>query len=276
MLMLERVKSMPALDLFRLDGRIAFITGAAGHLGRSMAKGLAEAGAHVILAGRKEEKLRALADGLLTEGLKASIVVADVRDRESIQRAFARVAEEHGRLHVLVNNAYEGAGGTMETSSAESFARAYEVAVIGAFRCIVAAKPLLRAAVLETGHASIINVASMYGIVSPDLRIYDSQEDSNPPFYGAVKAGLLQLTRYAACEYAKEGIRVNAISPGPFPNPAIRGKHAGFYERLCAKTPLGRTGEPEELKGTVVFLASDASTFVTGVNLVVDGGWTVW
>jgi len=276
MLMLERVKSTPALDLFHLDGRIAFITGAAGHLGRSMAKGLAEAGAHVVLAGRKEENLRALANELLAEGRKADVVVIDVENEESVQRAFARVAEDHGRLHVLVNNAYEGAGGTMETSSVESFARAYEVAVIGAFRCIVAAKPLLKAAVLETGHASIINIASMYGIVSPDLRIYDSQEESNPPFYGAAKAGLIQLTRYAACEYAKEGIRVNAISPGPFPKPLIRVQNPGFHERLCAKTPLGRTGEPEELKGVVVFLASDAATFVTGANLVVDGGWTVW
>jgi NAD(P)-dependent dehydrogenase (short-subunit alcohol dehydrogenase family) len=276
MLMLERVKSTLALDLFHLDGRIAFITGAAGHLGRSMAKGLAEAGAHVVLAGRKEENLRALANELLAEGRKADVVVIDVENEESVQRAFARVAEDHGRLHVLVNNAYEGAGGTMETSSVESFARAYEVAVIGAFRCIVAAKPLLKAAVLETGHASIINIASMYGIVSPDLRIYDSQEESNPPFYGAAKAGLIQLTRYAACEYAKEGIRVNAISPGPFPKPLIRVQNPGFHERLCAKTPLGRTGEPEELKGVVVFLASDAATFVTGANLVVDGGWTVW
>jgi len=276
MLVLERVKSTPALDLFRLDSRIAFITGAAGHLGRSMAKGLAEVGMHVILAGRNEEKLRTLADELLIEGLKASVVVVDVRDGESIKRAFTRVAEEHRRLHVLINNAYEGGSGTMETSSAESFARAYEVAVIGAFQCIVAAKPLLKAAVLETGHASIINIASMYGIVSPDLRIYDVQGDSNPPFYGVAKAGLLQLTRYAACEYATEGIRVNAISPGSFPNPAIRSRHAGFYERLCTKIPLGRTGEPEELKGAVVFLASDASTFVTGANLVVDGGWTVW
>jgi len=276
MLMLERVKSTLALDLFHLDGRIAFITGAAGHLGRSMAKGLAEAGAHVVLAGRKEENLRALANELLAEGRKADVVVIDVENEESVQRAFARVAEDHGRLHVLVNKAYEGAGGTMETSSVESFARAYEVAVIGAFRCIVAAKPLLKAAVLETGHASIINIASMYGIVSPDLRIYDSQEESNPPFYGAAKAGLIQLTRYAACEYAKEGIRVNAISPGPFPKPLIRVQNPGFHERLCAKTPLGRTGEPEELKGVVVFLASDAATFVTGANLVVDGGWTVW
>ena len=276
MLVLERVKSTRALDLFRMHGRIALITGAAGHLGRSMAWGLAEAGAHVILAGRNEDKLRMLVDELQAEGLKADAVTLDVRDAGSVQQAFAHIAREHKRLHVLVNNAYEGDTGTMDTSSAESFANAYEVAVIGAFRCMVAAKPLLIAAVRETGHASVINIASMYGLVSPDLRIYDSQEESNPPFYGSAKAALLQLTRYAACEYAREGIRVNAISPGPFPKPEVRAQNPAFHQQLCAKTPLGRTGEPEELKGAVVFLASDAATYVTGANILVDGGWTVW
>lgn len=274
--MLERVKSTAAPELFRLDNLVAFVTGAAGHLGRGIACGLAEAGAHVILAGRNKEKLKELHDELSTQGLKASFVAVDVREEISVRQAFTYVAEAHGRLHVLVNNAYEGAGGTMETSSIESFAKSYEVAVIGAFQCITFAMPLLRAAVCERGHASVINVASMYGVVSPDLRIYDSPGESNPPFYGAAKAGLIQLTRYAACEYAKEGIRVNAISPGPFPKPAIRAQHPRFWQQLCLKTPLGRTGEPEEIKGAVIFLASDASTFVTGINLVVDGGWTAW
>ncbi len=274
--MLNRLKSTPAPDLFRLDGRVALITGAAGHLGRHIAQGLAEAGAHVVLTGRKEKKLKALADEFLSKRLKASAVVLDVRDNESVQRAFSQVAEEYGRLHVLVNNAYEGVGGTMEMSSIESFIKAYDVAVVGAFRCIVAAVPLLKAAVRETGHASAINIASMYGLVSPDLRIYDSQEESNPPFYGSAKAALLQLTRYAACEYAREGIRVNAISPGPFPKSEVRAQNPAFHQRLCAKTPLGRTGEPEELKGAVVFLASDAATYVTGANILVDGGWTAW
>jgi len=274
--MLERVKSTMALDLFRMDGRIALITGATGHLGRSMARGLAEAGAHVILTSRNEAKLKILADELRTEGLKADAVILDVRDAGSVQQAFTHIAREYKRLYVLVNNAYEGDSGTMDTSLAEFFAKAYEVAVLGAFRCIVAAKPLLIAAVREIGHASVINIASMYGIVSPDLRIYDSREESNPPFYGAAKAALVQLTRYAACEYAKEGIRVNAISPGPFPKTEVRTQHPKFYQRLCAKTPLGRTGEPEELKGALVFLASDASTFITGANVIVDGGWTAW
>jgi NAD(P)-dependent dehydrogenase (short-subunit alcohol dehydrogenase family) len=237
---------------------------------------LAEAGAHVVLAGRKEGKLTALGYELAAEGLAASVAVVDVTDGAAVQQVFARITEEHGRLDVLVNNAYEGAGGTMATASPESFARAYEVAVIGAFRCIVAARPLLLSAVRETGNASVINVASMYGCVSPDLGMYDSPEETNPPFYGSAKAALLQLTRYAACEFAKEGIRVNAVSPGPFPKPEVRAQNPAFHQRLCAKTPLGRTGEPQELKGVVVFLASDAATYVTGANLPVDGGWTVW
>ena len=273
---LQRLKSTPALRLFRLDGRVAFVTGAAGHLGESIAWGLAEAGAQVILAGRNEVRLGALAERLLAAKLRASVVVVDVTDGESVRQAFVRVSEEQKCLHVLVNNAYEGPGGTLETSSAESFAQAYEVAVVGAFRCISAAKPLLRAAARETGHASIINVASMYGIVSPDLRVYDSDDESNPPFYGSAKAALLHLTRYVACEYARHGIRANAISPGPFPKRAICAENPEFHKRLCDKTPMGRTGEPAELKGAVVFLASDASTYVTGANLVVDGGWTLW
>ncbi|MEM4360380.1 MAG: SDR family oxidoreductase [Candidatus Bilamarchaeaceae archaeon] len=272
--MLERVSSVSALDLFRLHNRIAFITGAAGYLGRSISWGLAEAGAHVVLAGRNEKKLKELAYEITEKGLKADAIKVDVRDENSVQYAFSVIGKKHGRLHILVNNAYEGSGGTIETSSSESFLNSYEVALIGAFRCIKAALPLLRVAVSDTGSASVINIASMYGIVSPDLRIYDSPKDSNPPFYGAAKAALIQFTKYAACEYAKERIRVNAISPGPFPKPEVLAQNPEFYRRLCTKTPLGRTGKPEELKGAVLFLASDASTFVTGINLIVDGGWT--
>lgn len=276
MKMLSRLKSTTAPDLFRLDGRVAFITGATGQLGKCMAQGLGEAGAHVVLTGRNERKLRALVDEFSSKMLKASMIVLDVTDNKMVQCAFSQVAEEHGRLHILVNNAYEGGSGTMKTSSTESFAKAYDVAVAAAFRCFMAAVPILKAAVCEMGHASVINIASMYGIVSPDLRIYNSPEESNPPFYGAAKAALLQLTRYAACEYAKEGIRVNAISPGPFPKPEICTQNPAFYRKLCERTPMGRTGEPEELKGAVVFLASDAANYMTGTNIVVDGGWTAW
>jgi NAD(P)-dependent dehydrogenase (short-subunit alcohol dehydrogenase family) len=274
--LLGRVRSAPGERLFRLDGRVAFISGAAGHLGRAMAAALAEAGAHVVLNGRREEALAPVRDALAERGLAASAVAFDVRDTEAVERGFAEVAERHGRLDVLVNNAYAGPTGTVGSSTPDDFQAAYDVAVTGAFRCFSAARPLLRAAAAEAGHASVVNVASMYGWVSPDPRIYGDSGMNSPPFYGAAKGGLLQLTRYLAAHAAAESIRVNAVSPGPFPPERVRTADPAFHDKLRGKVPLGRVGEAEELKGAVLFLASDASTFVTGINLPVDGGWTAW
>ena len=116
----------------------------------------------------------------------------------------------------------------------------------------------------------------MYGLVSPDLRVYDSALGSNPPFYGAAKAALLQLTRYAACELAKDKIRVNGLCPGPFPAPAVSDEHPHLLDKLTHKVPLGRVGIASEIAGPAVFLASDAASYVTGATLPVDGGWTAW
>ena len=122
----------------------------------------------------------------------------------------------------------------------------------------------------------MINVASMYGLVSPDLRVYENAASTNPPFYGAAKAALLQLSRYLACELAKDNIRVNALCPGPFPCPSVKEANPEFIKKLENRVPLGRIGIAEELKGPVVFLASDDSSYVTGSTLNVDGGWTAW
>jgi gluconate 5-dehydrogenase len=121
----------------------------------------------------------------------------------------------------------------------------------------------------------IINISSMYGIVSPDPRIYGDSGYNNPPDYGAGKAGIIQFTKYAACHLAAKGIRVNAVSPGPFPGAEVQ-KNEAFITNLKNKVPLGRIGQPADLKGVVVFLASDASSYITGQNIIVDGGWTVW
>jgi NAD(P)-dependent dehydrogenase (short-subunit alcohol dehydrogenase family) len=116
----------------------------------------------------------------------------------------------------------------------------------------------------------------MYGMVSPDPRIYGNSGQNNPPFYGAAKGALLQLTRYAACHLASHKIRVNAISPGPFPAGNLQESNPAFYKELCNKNPMNRIGHPDELAGAILFLASDAASFVTGINLPVDGGWTAW
>jgi len=265
-----------ALEMFRLDGLVSLVTGAAGHIGRAISQGLGEAGSHVILSGRNEERLKELSDEFLSKGLKADVILLNVTDDKEVRLAFDHIRQKYGRLHILVNNAYEGSGGTMKSSSTDSFVKSYDVSVVAAFRCLNTFMPLFKSAVSEIGYASVINIASMYGMVSPDLSIYNLPEESNPPFYGAAKAALIQLTRYAACEYATDGIRVNAISPGPFPKPEICAQNPSFHQSLCKKTPMGRVGKPEELKGAVVFLASGASSYITGTNIVVDGGWTAW
>lgn len=267
---------VPADRLFRLDGRVAFVSGAAGHLGRAISTALAEAGAHVILNGRRRDKLEALKEALLARGFRASVACFDVTDDSSVADGFSDISRTHGRLDVLVNNAYEGSPGTLESSRSEDFVRAYDVAVVAAYRCLMASKRLLLKAVETTGHASVINIASMYASVSPDPSIYSSTGMDNPPFYGAAKAALVQFTRYAACHLGPEGIRVNAVSPGPFPRESVAQKHPAFWRELSRKCPMGRVGQPAELKGAILFLASDASTYVTGINLPVDGGWTAW
>ncbi len=260
-----------------LSGRVALLTGAAGYLGSVMAAGLARAGAHVWLNGRREEPLRELAQQLRAQGGLADALPFDVTDAAAAREAISRLRAQHGRLDVLVHNAYSGGAGTLAHSSDAAFESAYAVTVVAASRLAREAQDLLEAAARQTrGGASIIHIASMYGMVSPDVRVYDSPAQANPPHYGAAKGGMLQLTRYLACELAPCRIRVNAISPGPFPSDRTRQTQPGLCARLAQKLPMARMGEPDELVGPLLFLASDAASFVTGHNLVVDGGWTAW
>jgi len=253
--------------IFSLEGRVAAVTGAGGHLGAPMARGLAAAGARVYLLGRRREPLEALRREI---GPQATTAAVDVTDEGQVKAFLESIAEQ--RLDVLVNNAYAGAD---PGNAAQAFARAYEITVTAAFRFVREAVPLLRQAVTASGGASVINIASMYGMVSPDPRVYEDAPP-NPSFYGAAKAGLIQLTRHLAAELGPEKIRVNAISPGPFPSPASQRNFPKLMRNLERKLPLERLGRPEELAGAVVFLASDAASYITGINLPVDGGWTAW
>jgi len=268
---------MKYLYKFDLTDRVALVTGAAGHLGHSMAFALAEAGAHVLLNGRSKAKLELLADEIRSTGLKVSAVAGDICDDNFLQDMIKKCEENFGRLDIIVNNAYAGNAGNMDNSSLEEFRKAYEVNVMAAFRIIQLAMPLLKVAGQQNaGGASVINIASMYGTVSPDPRIYGNSGQNNPPFYGAAKGALIQLTRYAACNLAPHKIRVNAISPGPFPAGNLKESNPAFYQELCNKNPMNRIGQPDELAGAILFLASDVASFVTGINLPVDGGWTAW
>lgn len=256
-------------SLFNLEGQIAFISGAAGHLGSSIAEVLASAGAFVLLNGRNQDKLRNLEARLIGQGFHARVCCFDVTDGKLVEGFFQSIFLEFGHLDILINNAYSGKAATVETATADDFSFANEIGVTSAFRCVQAALPALRAST----SASVINIASMYGIVSPDPGIYGVSGMNNPPFYGAAKGALLQLTRYLACHLASDQIRVNALSPGAFPPDSV---DPAFRARLEQKVPLARLGKPDDLSGAILFLASSASTYVTGTNLCVDGGWVAW
>jgi len=265
-----------ACERFRLDGRVCFLSGATGHLGHAMAEALATAGAHVLVNARTEDAVNALVSDLHSSGGKASAVCFDVANQSAVNSAVEQIRRQHGRLDVIVNNASSGRSGTFDNMTAADFEQVYRVNVIAAFQLLQAAIPLLKESAKLTGGASVINISSMYGSISPDPSIYGSSGANNPPSYGAAKAGVIQFTRYAACHLASDRIRVNSISPGPFPAQQYIEKDPEFHRRLRAKVPLQRTGEPTELQGPLLFLASDASSFVTGINLPVDGGWTAW
>lgn len=260
-------------SLFDLTGREALVTGAAGRLGSAFARALAGAGAHVWLAGRTAARLDALAAELSSTPGGATPLLLDVTRPEDIRAAARTVAQRTERLHVLVSNAHQPRSAAFSDVSADDFARAASSAAGAAHELILAFRPLLRRPGAEPA-SSVITIASMYAAVSPDPRIYEPESSQNPADYGAAKAGLAQYTRHAAVHLAAEGIRVNSISPGPFPDEDAA--DPAFLERLRDKVPLARLGAPDELATAVLFLASPHSGFVTGVDVPVDGGWTAW
>lgn len=262
------------VELFSLAGKTVLITGATGYLGAAMASGLCAAGAHVLVNTRSPQKGMLLVNELLQQGFSAELAVFDVGNELQVREFMEAFAPRE--LNVLVNNAYAGLGGTVETSSGSSYITAYEVSLVAAHNVLKFSLPALRRAVNLTGDASVINMGSMYGMVSPDSRLYDSPSATNPPFYGAAKAAMIHWSKYAACEFGKESIRINSISPGPFPSLEVQRSAPDFVVKLQKKVPMGRIGQAHEIMGPVLFLASSAASFVNGANLVVDGGWTVW
>ncbi|MGJ8697647.1 MAG: SDR family NAD(P)-dependent oxidoreductase [Verrucomicrobiaceae bacterium] len=253
------------MKLFSLSGKVVAITGGYGHLGAAMSRGLLEAGAKVVVLGRSEEKCGAA----FPEG-EVSFVACDISSTESVKAALAKVDEEQGGIDVLINNAFYLEGQAPLEISDEEWAKSMDGCLGSVYRCLREVAPFFE----KRGGGKVINISSMYGMVSPDFGAYEEvPQFLNPPHYGAAKAGVIQLTKYFANFLGSKGVSVNCISPGPFPSEGVQ-ENEVFVAELNKRTALGRVGQPEELMGAVVFLASDASSYVTGHNLVVDGGWT--
>lgn len=258
-------------DLLSLKNKTVFITGGGGHLGTAMCEALAELEANIVIGSRDKEKGTSIANRLSEKfGVQASGVALDITDPETLEPALLFMAKEYGRLDVLINNAWSGKKNTFESISLDDWKYDIDVCLNGVFYTVKKAVPYLK----DT-KGVIVNIASMYGHVAPDYRMYEGTDHANPPSYGAAKAGVIQLTRYLASFLSPHGIRVNAISPGPFPFSKILG-NAEFIGALEAKTMLNRIGNPEDLKGPIALLCSDASSYMTGQNICVDGGWTSW
>jgi NAD(P)-dependent dehydrogenase (short-subunit alcohol dehydrogenase family) len=248
---------------FSLQNRDIWVIGGAGYLGQEVVKLLTGLGATVLCADLP---------GKAQNGPQVTAAYLDAADIPAIESFIADQIAARGVPHGLVVMTYASTAKKFDDLTAADFDHANHGNLTATFTLARA----IGNAMAERDSGSLVLFSSMYGTVSPDPHIYEAPMNPNPVEYGVGKAGIQQLTRYLAVHFGKSGVRCNAISPGPFPNPNIQRDQPDFIARLAQKVPLGRVGQSPEIAGAVAFLLSDASTFITGQNLAVDGGWTVW
>jgi NAD(P)-dependent dehydrogenase (short-subunit alcohol dehydrogenase family) len=255
---------MGILDRFRLDGKKALVTGGSRGIGKSVALGLAEAGADIAVVARGIEAARDAADEIGRCGVKAIAVQADITKPDQVAAMMERIVGEFGTLDVAFNNAGTAIVEKAEEMSYESLVEVINVNLIGLFLCCQAEAKVM----IERGGGSIINMASMSAHV-----VNVPQETAN---YNASKAGVVRLSKCLAVEWAKHNIRVNSLCPGYTLTELARSFSEELMNQWKEKIPMGRMADPSELQGAVLFLASDASSYCTGTDLIVDGGYTLW
>jgi len=264
---------MPDLaTLQSLDGKVAIVTGGGGLLGPEFGAALAEQGAAVALVDLVQEKAEAAARSLVAAfGGNILGISADIGEPDSVATMVGRVLAEFGRIDVLINGAAgrpPGFFAPFEDYALSDWDQVLSANLTGTFLCCQAVGRHMK----EHGGGSIINTSSVYGVVSPDQRVYEGSSINTPAAYSASKAGVIGLTKYLSTYWASDKIRVNAITPGG----VFNHQDSVFVRQYERRTPMGRMAWAHELRGAVAFLASDMSSYVTGHNLIVDGGWTVW
>lgn len=266
-------------ELFSLKNKTAIVTGSLGLIGREHCRALSEAGANVVVTDLYASKCEEFSKLLPTNSIGCGL---DVTDPDSVKRLRDRTLKEFGHIDILVNNAaindmFEDPKAATEQSKFENYPlelwnKSLKVNLTGVFLCC----QVLGAEMAKQKGGSIINIGSTYGITAPDQSLYTNEDGTQsfykPPAYSATKGAVIMFTRYLAAYWGKDNVRVNTLSPGGVEN----NQDEFFITKYSGKTPLGRMAKQTDYKGALIFLASDASEYMTGANLVVDGGWTIW
>ena len=257
-------------SIFEMKQKKVVIFGGAGYLGSAITRAFLNEGAKVVVADVFPEWSEPYIQDL-RENPNCVCFQCNLESTDEIKAAYDTCISEFGGFNTLLNIACYGRAGNLETMSYEDWNSMFDGCIGYVFRATQAAIPYLK----KNENSAIVNTCSMYGLVSPDYRIYGDSGQNIPPNYGAAKAAVAQFTRYCAAHLASYGIRTNCVTPGPFPD-ARKNPPEDFMKEMSKKTMLGRVGRPEEIAGAFVYLASDAASFTTGANVVVDGGWTAW
>lgn len=257
-------------NLFELADKTIVVFGGGGYIGRPLVSQLLAHGGRVLVADLDERAFDSPEMEAVRGNPGFSFIKASVESTDDIVAAYNACVQRFGSFNTMINLAAYGKLGSLQSQKDEDMAYTWDGVAGQVFRSVRETIPFF-----EKDGGTIVTTASMYGIVSPDYRIYGTSGQNNPPMYGMGKAAVIQLTRYAAAHMAPYGVRVNCVAPGPVPSPA-NNPPADFMKELAGKTMLGRVARPEEMAGAYIYLVSQASSFTTGECVVVDGGWTQW